>query len=133
MTERKPPGMGFESWVDQQIRKAEDRGEFSNAPGFGKPLPALDAPYQENWWLAAKLRSENLSFPLPPILALRKEASDVLEEIKGFRSEYQVRRILTEINQKITEALAKPAEVPLKLTPFDVEQVVSEWRANRDG
>ena len=32
MTERKPPGVSFESWVDKQIREAEARGEFAELP-----------------------------------------------------------------------------------------------------
>jgi hypothetical protein len=38
MTERKPPGMSFESWVDKQIREATERGEFDGLPGAGKPI-----------------------------------------------------------------------------------------------
>ncbi|WP_037834016.1 DnaJ family domain-containing protein, partial [Streptomyces sp. NRRL S-481] len=37
MTERKPPGVDFGSWVDKQIRDAETRGEFDRLPGAGKP------------------------------------------------------------------------------------------------
>ena len=48
MTERKPPGVPFESWVDKQIRDAEGRGEFTRLPGAGKPLPAgIDTTYDE--------------------------------------------------------------------------------------
>ena len=28
MTERKPSGMSFTSWIDQQISEAEERGAF---------------------------------------------------------------------------------------------------------
>ncbi len=44
MTERKPPGVSFETWIDKQIREAADRGEFDNLPGAGKPIPDLDKP-----------------------------------------------------------------------------------------
>ncbi|NED90626.1 DUF1992 domain-containing protein, partial [Streptomyces sp. SID11233] len=37
MTQRKPPGLDFESWIDRQIREAEERGEFRALAG--KPLP----------------------------------------------------------------------------------------------
>jgi hypothetical protein len=30
MTERKPPGMSFTSWIDQQISGAEERGAFDD-------------------------------------------------------------------------------------------------------
>ncbi|MGH3312674.1 MAG: DUF1992 domain-containing protein, partial [Streptomyces sp.] len=94
MTERKPPGIEFESWVDRQIREAEERGAFAGLPGAGKPLRDADAPYDEMWWLKRKMRDEGLS-RLPPTLALRKEAQDALATASRARSEAEVRRIVT--------------------------------------
>ncbi|WP_030566480.1 DnaJ family domain-containing protein [Streptomyces aureocirculatus] len=71
MTERKPPGVNFESWVDKQIREAEARGDFAALPGRGKPLPHDDgAAYDELWWVKRKLAREGVSV-LSPTLALR--------------------------------------------------------------
>ncbi|MGK5171412.1 DnaJ family domain-containing protein [Geodermatophilus sp. CPCC 205761] len=39
MTERKPPGMSFETWVDQQLAQARARGAFDDLDGAGRPLP----------------------------------------------------------------------------------------------
>ncbi|MGI5340619.1 DUF1992 domain-containing protein [Streptomyces sp. CA-181903] len=131
MTERKPPGVDFETWADLQIREATERGDFSDLPGFGKPLPGLDRPYDAMWWVKEKMRRENLSF-LPPSLVLRKEAEDAVEAASRAGSEREVRRIVTAINEKITEALRRPPEgPPLRLKPFDVETVVREWRERR--
>ena len=47
MTRRKPPGLSYRSWVDEQIRDAERRGAFDNLPGKGKPLPGIDRPQNE--------------------------------------------------------------------------------------
>jgi hypothetical protein len=78
MTERKPPGVSFESWTDKQIRDAEARGDFARLPGAGKPLPAdVEQPYDELWWIKRKMAREGLTV-LPPTLALRKEAEDAL-------------------------------------------------------
>ncbi|MFF3765306.1 DUF1992 domain-containing protein [Streptomyces sp. NPDC001922] len=131
MTERKPPGVSFESWTDRQIREAADRGDFADLPGFGKPLPGLDRPYDDMWWVKEKMRRENLSY-LPPALTLRKEAEDALEAVSRARTEAEVRRILGEVNEKIREALRRPpAGPPLSLTPFDVDDVVRTWREGR--
>jgi Domain of unknown function (DUF1992) len=128
MTERKPPGIGFQAWVERQIREAMERGEFDNLPGAGKPLPDLDKPHDELWWVKDKLRREQLSY-LPPTLALRKEAEDALAAALGARSERQVRRILAAINRKIVEGNRKAASgPPLNLMPFDVDRVVGHWR-----
>jgi hypothetical protein len=128
VTERKPPGVSVESWVDKQIREATERGDFQELPGFGKPLPGLDVPYDELWWIREKLHREGVSV-LPPALALRKEAEDAIEAAARAGSEREVRRIVGEINEKIAEALRRPpAGPPLNLAPFDVEDVVRDWR-----
>ncbi len=132
MTERKPPGVSFESWTDKQIREAEERGAFDNLPGRGKPLPSLSTPYDEMWWIKGKMQREGLSF-LPPSLVLRKEAEDAVRAVAEARTEPEVRRVLAEINEKIEAAIRRPPEgPPLNLVPFDVEQAVAEWRRDRD-
>jgi hypothetical protein len=52
--------MGFESWIDRQIREAEERGEFDNLPGAGKPLKDLDKPQDADWWVKRLIARENL-------------------------------------------------------------------------
>ena len=51
MTERKPPGTSWESWIDQQIREAQEEGAFDNLPGAGKPLADLEAGHDPLWWV----------------------------------------------------------------------------------
>ena len=131
MTERKPPGISQESWVDKQIREATERGAFENLPGAGRPLKDADAPYDENWWLKKKLRDEGVA-QLPPTLALRKEAEEALRAARRARTESEARRIVTEINGRIREGLARPMSgPPLNLVPYDVERVLAEWREER--
>lgn len=131
MTERKPAGVSFESWVDKQIRESEQRGDFSQLPGFGKPLPDIDRPYDETWWIKKKMQAEGVSM-LPPALALRKEAEDVRAAVSEARSEAEVRRMLSEVNEKIEAAIRRPPPGPLlNLRPFDIDAVVEDWRAER--
>ncbi|MGP3958264.1 J-domain-containing protein [Nonomuraea sp. 3N208] len=129
MTERKPPGVPFESWVDRQIREAMERGEFDDLPGAGKPLPGLDRPHDDMWWIKQKVESEGLTMPLPPTLALRKEAEEALAQARGARTESEARQIIEDVNRKIRKAIRTGLSgPPLNLMPFDVEQIVSEWR-----
>ncbi|MCX5379396.1 DUF1992 domain-containing protein [Streptomyces sp. NBC_00091] len=131
MTERKPPGVSVESFVDRQIREAADRGEFEKLPGYGKPLASIDAPYDELWWIKGKLHREGFS-PLPPSLALRKEAEDAREAALAAPSERRAREILAVVNEKIGAALRRPPQgPPLGLTEFDVEAVLAERRGSR--
>jgi hypothetical protein len=131
MAERKPRGMGWESWIDRQVREAHERGEFDDLPGAGQPLPDLDKPFDELWWVKDKVRREGLSY-MPPSVALRKEAHDAVVAASGSRTETEVRQIIHAINEKIREANRKTiAGPPLMLVPFDVERVVREWREGR--
>ncbi len=129
MTRRKPPGVSFETWVEKQIREAAERGELRDLPGAGQPIPDLDKPHDELWWVRRKMKREGLSY-LPPSLVLRKEAEDALTAARRARSEAEVRRIITEINEKIRRANRLPIEgPPHNLVPYDVERVVARWRS----
>lgn len=131
MTERKPAGMAWESWVDRQIREAQERGEFDDLPGKGKPLPGAGRPHDEMWWVNEKLKREGVS-ALPPTLVLRRQAEDALAAAKRAKTEPEVRRIIEAINEKIRTAIRlPPAGPPLNLMPYDVDRVVEEWRTGR--
>jgi Domain of unknown function (DUF1992) len=128
MTDRKPPGVSFETWVERRIREATERGEFDNLPGAGKPIADLDEPHDELWWVKGKLRRENFAY-LPPTIALRKEAEAALEAAANAATEDEVRQIVAAINRRIADGNRRAASgPPLNLTPFDVERVVRRWR-----
>ncbi len=59
-------------WVDVQIRRAMERGEFDNLPGAGKPLRLPDR-HDPDWWVKSLIEREQITGVLPPALALRKE------------------------------------------------------------
>jgi len=66
---------------------------------------------------------------MPPSVALRKEANDALVAASRADSEADVRRIISAINEKIRDANRNTiAGPPLMLVPYDIEQVVREWR-----
>jgi hypothetical protein len=131
MTQRKPAGVSFESWIDRQIRRASERGEFDGLPGAGAPLSDLNKPYDEMWWVKRKLRDEQLSY-LPPSLALRKEAHEVVEGVAQASTEVEVRERIAGINEKIRDAIRMGIRGPeFSMTPFDVERIVEKWRRGR--
>jgi DnaJ family protein C protein 28 len=60
MTEQKsstvvPHRRDWESWIDQQIREAQERGEFDDLPGKGRPLDLTPNPYAQDQELAFKI------------------------------------------------------------------------------
>lgn len=69
---------------------------------------------------------------LPPSLALRKEAADVLAKVPNARSESAVRTMIADLNDKIAAAIRIPLDgPPLNLMPFDVDTVLESWRRER--
>ncbi|MFI9504478.1 DUF1992 domain-containing protein [Nocardia sp. NPDC052566] len=133
MTERKPPGITFESWIDKQVREATERGEFDNLPGTGKPIPGAGAEVDENWWLRGYLRKEGVSGDamLPPSLLLRRDVERLPETLAGLNSEAQVREIIADINMRIVEWLRMPSGPFVPVAPVDTEEVVATWRQAR--
>lgn len=132
MTERKPPGMDFESWIDRQIRTARERGELDDLPGTGKPLPDLGNE-SELSWVKKYVEREGLSTEalLPPAVQLRKEIERLPETLDELRSEQAVREQVGELNLRIAEWLRAPSGPRVKVAPVDVEEVVRRWRDRR--
>ena len=72
-----------QTWVDIQIRRAMERGDFDNLPGKGKPLN-LPEVHDPDWWLKSYVRREGIdtSALVHPTIALRREA-DTFPEALG--------------------------------------------------
>jgi hypothetical protein len=135
MTSRKPPGMPFETWVDQQIEQAQARGEFDGLAGAGKPLPAWSDDESVYEWVVAKARKENLDLfgMLPPGLALRKEREDLPRRAEALQSEAAVRALAEDFNERVQQFWRRPQESRWSPVPglADVEELVAGWSATR--
>ncbi len=128
MTERKPAGMPFETWVDRAIREAEERGEFTDLPGAGKPIPGAGQPDDELWWVKAKLRREKLAV-IPPSLALRKDLEEIDDRAADQGSEADVRRLVDDLNARIRTAIRTGIAGPaVTFMPLNPDSVVATWR-----
>lgn len=90
----------FESIVEQRIREAQEKGEFDGLAGAGKPIPGIDAPHDELWWVRQMLERENVSF-LPGHLALRKDAEREVARALAAPTDTVARRIVEALNTRI--------------------------------
>jgi hypothetical protein len=133
MSQRKPPGVSFESWVDRQIREAADAGKFDNLPGAGKPLPELGGRDADNWWLKSYLAREGLPAEavLPPSLLLRKEIEQLPDTVRGMRTEQEVRDAVQALNKRVIDHLRLPSGPPVPVHLADAEAIVRRWTADR--
>lgn len=131
MTERKPPTMSIDDWVEGQIRRADAEGAFEALPGAGRPIAGLDRELDPLTWVVAKLRSEQVDLAdiLPPQLALAREAEQVPEHVRTLASEALVLAYLQDLNERISLAHARPAEgPPMRTKLIKIEPVLTQWR-----
>ncbi|WP_308259083.1 DUF1992 domain-containing protein [Pseudonocardia sp. H11422] len=126
-------GSRYESVVDKQIRMAQERSDFDDLPGKGKPLPGLDGPADDLWWVKGFIRREGLSTEalLPTPLQLRKEIERLPETVRGLPSERVVRDVVAELNLRIVDWLRAPSGPRVQIAPVNVDDVVGQWRAGR--
>jgi hypothetical protein len=126
--------MTFPGWVEQQVRQAEAEGAFENLPGAGRPIPDLDRQHDDLAWLAGYLRREDVDVVeiLPPSLQLAKEVETLPDRLAGLASESRVRAVITDLNERIDAAYARPqVGPPLRVKKVRVDDAVEQWRAAR--
>lgn len=134
MTERKPAGMRFETWIDKQIREARERGDFDNLPGAGKPIPDLHKPFSAEKWAIDRVEKEggDLSVLLPPLVALRKERRRFLAELAGVPDEAVLRAAIEDFNARLLTTYRYPIQGPMVAVGIiDEEETVAAWKALR--
>ena len=131
MTEQKPPGTSWETWIEQQIREAREAGLFDNLPGAGKPLASLAEGYDPLWWVKQLVQREKISV-LPPSLELLRKVESEMAAIWQLADEAKVRSRILALNREIAKVNARSTEgPPTRLGPLDVEAIVAEWRGQR--
>ena len=123
----------YESSIERRLREAQERGEFDNLPGLGKPLPGYGGEYVEDWWVRDWLRREGDSAAvLPPTLALRREREDLERMVDRRHTEEDVRRYVAGLNEQIRKARVGLLDgPPTLLPPLDADAVVAGWRNRR--
>ncbi|GIJ43522.1 DUF1992 domain-containing protein [Virgisporangium aliadipatigenens] len=133
MTERKPPGMRFESWIDRQIREAAERGDFDDLPGAGKPLPDRGSAYEEDWWLRSFLSRHEASADgmLPPAVLIRRQVDELRETVRGLSDAARVREFVEALNTSIRASWRAPDDGRLPVKLVDVEKVLAQWHEDR--
>jgi Domain of unknown function (DUF1992) len=133
MTERKPAGKSFTSWIDQQIAQAQERGAFDDLPGAGKPLPRRSAADDGQAWLRDKLQREGVSTEelLPAPLKLRKQAERLAESVQELATEQDVRDAVAELNHRIAQWRRIPAGPQIFVPLVNADLMVSRWHERR--
>ena len=132
MSDRVPqPKSPWDRLAEQRIREAQAEGKFDHLPGFGRPIPGIDEPHDDLWWVKDKLRREEISH-LPPALAIRLDVERTLARLAAISSESHVRGELAALNERIRAAILSPASGPsVDVVPLDVEELIGDWRSQQ--
>ncbi len=88
---------GFSRIVEERIRRAQERGDFENLEGSGKPLVfENDSLVPEELRLAYKILKN--ADCLPPELELKKEIARTEDLLKGMQDTAEKYRVLKKLN-----------------------------------
>src|SRR3954447_6934708 len=132
MTKRRPQGMSTQEWVEAQIQRAQNAGEFDNLAGAGKPLKLADQ-HDPDWWVKDFIRREDVETEalLPPAVQLRKEKQQVLDKVRGMRRESEVREYLADLNKRIRINIRDTTGPVVPTGPVNEDAVIAQWRMAR--
>jgi len=115
--------------AEERIQAAQAEGQFDHLPGLGKPIPGIDEPHDDLWWVKDKLKREQLS-SFPPALAIRLDVEKTLMLIEKLPREGEVRLAVTALNERIRKAsFAVVWGPPVDVMPLDPEDVVNHWKS----
>jgi hypothetical protein len=116
---------GCQAWAGGWLQLRE----FDDLLGAGKPIPGLDKPHDDLWWVKQELLREEVSF-LPSSLAIRKDVEDTLAVVGAMGSEAEIRKAVEHLNARIRNVNRTATSGPPSTTmPLDVETVVAGWRS----
>ena len=122
------------TWVDLQVRRAMERGDFDDLPGKGKPIEGLGAEHDPDWWVKKLVEREKIAI-LPPALALRKEDAELDDRLDRINVEAEVRREVDDFNARVRKAIytppTGPSGPPVITRQRDVDAEVAAWRDRR--
>ncbi|MCU1619508.1 MAG: uncharacterized protein JWR28_892 [Modestobacter sp.] len=134
MTQRKPPGMSFRTWIDDQIARAQEDGAFEELDGAGKPLPRREREQTSYEWALewAKRENADVAGMLPTGLALRREREELPAVVARQTTEELARAVVEAHVARVDQYYRRPVEGPwVPVGMPDVEEMLAEWRRTR--
>lgn len=92
---------GIQDLIERKIKEAQEKGDFDNLPGRGKPLKLEDdSGVPEDMRMAYKMLKN--ADCLPPELELKKEIRQMEDMLAGIPDEKERYRLIKKINLKIS-------------------------------
>lgn len=109
---------GFESLVEERIKKAQKEGFFDNLEGANKPLKFDDQNVPKDLRLAHKIL-KNAGF-LPPEVELKKKISNTEQLLKNSDTgSAEYRKIQKKLNYLLTKMSTLRGDIPCNPAALD--------------
>lgn len=122
-------------WVELQLQRSIERGEFDDLPGYGKPIQDLGRDHDPDWWVKKLIEREQVTGVLPPALAIRTDDAELDARLDRITTEREVRREVDAFNDRVRRALytppTGPSAPPMITSQRDVDAEVTAWRERR--
>ena len=120
-----------QTWVDLQVERAMERGDFDDLPGRGKPIEGLGERHDPEWWLKKLVERERIAV-LPASLQLRKDDAELDALLDTMAGPDQARAAVEEFNARVIQArYGIPQGPPLITMPRDVDATLAAWAERR--
>jgi len=121
--------------VEAKIRAAQERGDFDDLPGKGKPLK-LPEVHDPDWWIKSFVQREGIdtSALVHPTIALRREADTFPQSLAALTTDEQVRAVLEDFNRRVVAEWRRPVtgpSLPVVARQVAVDPMIERWRALR--
>src|SRR4051812_18986974 len=134
MTERKPHGMSFETWVDDQITRAREDGAFDGLDAAGRPLPRRAREQTSYDWALewAKRENADVAGMRPSGRVLRREREELPALVARQRTEERARAVVQAHVDRVDQYYRRRVEGPwVPVGMPDGGEMVAEWRRTR--
>jgi Domain of unknown function (DUF1992) len=109
---QRKPIRSWDSWVDDTIREAQERGEFDDLPDQGKPIKLDDTPFAPE--MASALRTLKNAGYQPTWMELDKAITRDKRDLQDYleRSTYYLQAKLAEVGSPPPEPESVPVPSP---------------------
>ncbi len=131
---RRPKGLTgtqYESWLDRQIRQAQEQGLFDNLRGHGQPLAPDDQnvrAYAGDDAMGLKILKDNDALPAwielnREIAAMRAQCAKVLDAYVAAPEKARRERLATDYRRLVAELNAKIDQYNMSVPARSLEQI----------
>lgn len=123
---------GFEKIIEERIRKAQQKGEFDNLPGTGRPLKLSDDHHIPQELRMAYKILKNADC-VPPEVELAKEIRKTEDLLAGVEDSAQKYRILKKLNLMVMKLnTMRNSRVDFEMPQYYIDKITDKMDSRQE-